>query len=72
MAKAKFTKDEISEVLRAFTQSAFKANKENYAFAAGYLSEQLASVMVDLPRAKQAEILYTMNSYMVKQFPGAV
>ena len=44
----------------------------SYAYAAGFLSSQLAQVMSDLPAAKQNEILRVMYETAQKYAPEAV
>jgi hypothetical protein len=65
MAKAKFTREEILPVLEAFSA---QTNKEfdTYAFATGWYESMILSLMAEVPRHKQAEIIQSLQERTAK------
>ncbi len=63
MAKATYT--EISVIVNEMTDTT-RAHHDTYAFAAGYLSSLLASIIADLPKHKQAEAIRNLQATTLK------
>jgi hypothetical protein len=53
---AKYTRQEINQALKEFSDVTYK-KYGSYSYACGAVEGQLVSLMVDLPKHKQAEIL---------------
>jgi hypothetical protein len=53
---AKYTRQEINQALKEFSDVTYK-KYGSYSYAFGAVEGQLVSLMVDLPKHKQAEIL---------------
>ena len=56
MAKRKFEKQEIKSALTSFVGATYQ-EFDSHSYATGYLESLLVSILVDMPRHKQAEVL---------------
>ena len=56
MAKRKFEKHEIKSVLEWFSAATYQEHG-SHSFAAGYFESLIASILVDVPRHKQMEVM---------------
>ena len=65
---AKFTHSEIMNTMKQLSEVTY-AKYGSHSYAAGVLESTLASIVVDLPRHKQAEFIRHMEA-MTKQNQG--
>lgn len=71
MSKAKYTKDEVKNVLRIFTAATYDQYK-NHSFAAGWYESVISELMTLVPRHKQAEVIQCLMERAVKCKEAAV
>ena len=65
MAKRKFEKHEIKSVLEWFSAATYQEHG-SHSFAAGYFESLIASILVDVPRHKQMEVLMQVSEHARK------
>jgi hypothetical protein len=65
MAKRKFEKHEIKSALTSFVGATYQEHG-SHSFAAGYLESLIASILVDMPRHKQVEVLTQLYDHARK------
>jgi len=61
----KYTKEEINEVLNEFGEVTYE-HWGSYAYSAGALQMQLSTLLADMPRYKQAEVLSNLKALTEK------
>ena len=61
----KYTKEQINEVLDNFTETSYQ-HWGSYSYAAGALHSQLTTLLADMPKHKQAEVLKVFNDLTTK------
>jgi hypothetical protein len=65
MSQRKLQKDEIKSALTSFIGATYQ-KFDSHSYATGYLESLLASVLVDLPRHKQVEVLTQLHDHARK------
>jgi len=65
MAKRKLEKDEIKSALTSFIGATYQ-EFNSHSYATGYLESLLASILVDMPRHKQVEVLTQLYDHARK------
>ena len=65
MAKRKFDKRDIQSVLKGFVDATYQEHG-SHSFAAGYFESLIASILVDVPRHKQMEVMMQVSEHARK------
>ena len=65
MAKRKIEKDEIKSALTSFIGATYQ-EFNSHSYATGYMESLLVSILVDMPRHKQVEVLTQLYDHARK------
>ena len=65
MAKRKIEKDEIKSALTSFIGATYQ-KFDSHSYATGYMESLLVSILVDMPRHKQVEVLTQLYDHARK------